>query len=236
MAAPPVQAQPVPPAPVVLNTQNLSLFMPLLHEVHPTYDPADRHSVTAYFEDLELLFRRHQIVHAAEKKHFACKYGPDGALWSSLTDYANAATYDGFKNAVLGLYPSLYASDAGVNELIQRWEATPIDSYQRYMAYYRELVLFVNMRMKEAQQPRLVLQASQWLLKPLPEWRRAQIQRILEQTPSPRVSREFTIAETHKAAVKAYLLPSEDRTRASEWHPGRLLAENNISLSTRLGL
>ena len=79
----------------------------------PTFDPAQSRSLRRYFEDLERLFTRSQIVDDADKKLYACSYVPiDVAdMWEMLPEYSDVQkTYDQFKEAVIKLYPG---SDIG---------------------------------------------------------------------------------------------------------------------------
>ncbi|TCD64104.1 hypothetical protein EIP91_004546 [Steccherinum ochraceum] len=189
--------------------------MPLLHEPHPSYDPLDGHSVRAYFEDLELLFRRHDLANEAEKKYFACKYGCQRTLWESLAEYSkDTANYEDLKRVVLDIYPLPFYSNGALKAVIARWRQRPISNHKQYMEYYREFLLIVNMGIKKKH---FTTHDAAWkLLEALPEAHRLQVQDFATTTfRGDFLESDLALSDMHAAASKFYS-PSWLRTVVTE--------------------
>src|SRR6267154_2551199 len=76
----------------------------------PILDAADPCTIWRYFEDLEALFVRHQVLDDAEKKRAAVNYPPIEVerLWKYVHAFSNPArTYEDFKEEVIQLYPEI---------------------------------------------------------------------------------------------------------------------------------
>ncbi|KAI0258010.1 hypothetical protein BC834DRAFT_837080 [Gloeopeniophorella convolvens] len=74
----------------------------------PTFDDKKPRELARYFEDLEYLFTKFQVIDPAEMKKAAIRYlDIDTAdLWKTAPEYGDAGkTYDQFKVAIHGLYP-----------------------------------------------------------------------------------------------------------------------------------
>lgn len=79
----------------------------------PRFDPADPCSIWHYFEDLDLLFVRHQVLDDSEKKRAAVNYPATETkhLWKCALSFSDPArSYEDFKAEVIGLYPEASAA------------------------------------------------------------------------------------------------------------------------------
>ena len=111
----------------------------------PSYDPAKPATLRAYFADLDLLFWRHAVVVAQEKKHFACKYGPSdqSEMWETLPAFTeDAKSYEEFRAQVYDLYPGAKDgrrfTEADLTNAMERWRRAQVTTAATYAEFYRE--------------------------------------------------------------------------------------------------
>ena len=111
----------------------------------PRFDPDDPNSIWRYFEDLDLLFIRHQVSDDSEKKRASVNY-PDietARLWQTTLTFGDPArAYDDFKAEVIRLYPEVSATRKytilSLQRLVSDRARTEISSVQELGEYYRE--------------------------------------------------------------------------------------------------
>jgi hypothetical protein len=114
----------------------------------PIFDAADPRSILRYFEDLDLLFVRHQVSDDSEKKQAAVNYPAVEVerLWESAFSFADTArSYEDFKAEVIQLYPEASPihqySISGLQQLVLDRARAPIRSEQELTRYYQEFRL-----------------------------------------------------------------------------------------------
>jgi hypothetical protein len=114
----------------------------------PRFDPADPCSIGQYFEDLDLLFVRHQVSDDSEKKRAAVKYTDitTECLWKYTLSFGNPArSYEDFKAEVIRMYPEASAAQqytiSGLQQLVSGQARTQIRSERELGIYYREFRL-----------------------------------------------------------------------------------------------
>ncbi|SRR6266404_5320889 len=120
------------------------LDMPGQHEWSaPKFDAVDPCSIQSYFEDLDLLFLRHQVLDSLEKKRLAVRYTDieTECLWKSALSFSNPArTYEDFTAEIIGMYPEASAEHQYTIPRLQRLVSdhthTPIQSEKELTSYY----------------------------------------------------------------------------------------------------
>ena len=118
--------------------------MPFRHDRNaPTFDLSNPRSLHRYFEDLETLLHRAQVVNPIEQKHYACMYvSIDTAdIWEQLPEYCDPSqTLATFKKAVLQLYPGADLdriwTRSSLSELIDHTAKAGITSLQDWASFY----------------------------------------------------------------------------------------------------
>jgi len=113
------------------------------HATAPRFAPDQLRELRRYFQDLDLLFVRAQIVRNEEKKMYARHYvDVDTAeLWAAIPEHLQPHTWLEFKNAVIALYPG--ASEdrkwtlADLDRIIGEQLRLGIHSASELAQYYR---------------------------------------------------------------------------------------------------
>lgn len=118
--------------------------MPLSSDRHaPQFDPAQPRTLARYFQNLEALLGRAQIVTDAEKKSFAILYVPIDIAdqWEALTDYADPSSYADWKASVYKLYPgadsTVKYTRQGLMEYVQQWKVRRFRTIGDWAEFYR---------------------------------------------------------------------------------------------------
>ena len=99
------------PNPNLVNPLNLpmAITMPARGErAAPIFDKSRPRELSCFFDDLEMLFTRAQVVLDAEKKKLVVYYADfeTEQIWKTFPEFANVAkTYKDFKDAILVHYP-----------------------------------------------------------------------------------------------------------------------------------
>ena len=81
-------------------------------ESAPKFNEAEPCSIWSYFDDLDLLFIRHQVSDDSERKQASVKYTAIEVerLWKSSPSFSDpACSYEDFKAEVFQLYPEASA-------------------------------------------------------------------------------------------------------------------------------
>jgi len=89
------------------------LDMPCQHEWSaPKFDAVDPCSIQSYFDNLDVLFIRHQVLDSSEKKCAAVRYTDieTERLWKLVLSFSNrACSYEEFIAEIIGMYPEASA-------------------------------------------------------------------------------------------------------------------------------
>jgi len=78
----------------------------------PKFNAANPCSIQSYFEDLDVLFIRHQVSDSSEKKRTAVRYTniETECLWKSALSFSDpACSYEDFTAEIIGMYPEASA-------------------------------------------------------------------------------------------------------------------------------
>ena len=78
----------------------------------PKFNTADPCSIQSYFEDLDVLFIRHQVSDSSEKKCAAVRYTNIEVehLWKLVLSFSDpACSYEDFTVEIIGMYPEASA-------------------------------------------------------------------------------------------------------------------------------
>ena len=112
---------PIPqPSPIKMSMQGTMPTRGTSKALH--FSPDKLRELHQNFEDLENLFTSFSITEDVMKKHYACHYVNIETLdlWTSISAYGTAVSWDGFVQAVYKLYP-------GTDEE-QRWTIADMDA------------------------------------------------------------------------------------------------------------
>ena len=123
--------------------------MPLRGErTCPSFVQSEVSSILRYFQDLEALFGRANLVDSADQKKHAVYYSPADTehLWKALPEYDDVAkTYTQFRDAITALYGYKALDHAwklhDLNNLLSEYRVecadTGFQKLERYQAFYR---------------------------------------------------------------------------------------------------
>jgi len=109
-------------------------------------DLTDPHKIFCYFEDLEILFAKHNILGSQEKKQAAVYYPSVKveALWKTTPMFSDPAySYEDFKAKIIALYPEAEPQHTleELEKLIADRARTPIHSREELGEYNRDFLL-----------------------------------------------------------------------------------------------
>jgi len=170
---PPVN-QPAQPAQPILpaNDANPASMPSRGHASAPKFDSARPRELSRYFAELALLFQKHNVLAADQRKSFACHYVDieSAELWELLPEFAAAFTYPEFVAAVTRLYPG--ASDdrkwtmSDMDKLTGEYIRVGIHSAADLAEYYRAFFTITQYlrsrgRLSEAEQSRAFIRGFQ---------------------------------------------------------------------------
>ena len=117
-------------------------------ESAPKFNEAEPCSIWSYFDNLDLLFIRHQVSDDSERKQASVKYTAIEVerLWKSSPSFSDpACSYEDFKVEVFQLYPEASAERqytiSGLQRLISDQARRQISSEQELGKYYRDFCL-----------------------------------------------------------------------------------------------
>lgn len=119
--------------------------MPMRRErTAPVFDVTKPRTLNAYFEELDMLFGRANIIDDQEKKQFALRYvdyeiGDD---WKSKTEFADPnATFEQWRNIVYKLYPgadaAALATRGGLQDLVNQTRKKGIRTLGDWAEFHR---------------------------------------------------------------------------------------------------
>ncbi|KAI0085207.1 hypothetical protein BDY19DRAFT_897053 [Irpex rosettiformis] len=121
-----------------------AVSMPLSGDRHaPQFDPSQPRTLARYFQNLEALFTRAQIVQDEEKKRYGILYIPIDIAdqWEALLEYDDPATYVAWKRAVYKLYPGADATvkytRQGLVDYVQQWRARRFRTIGDWAEFFR---------------------------------------------------------------------------------------------------
>ncbi len=132
---------------VQFSDHNMPLSdMPYRHKrAAPKFDTANPCSIQSYFEDLDVLFIRHQVLDSSEKKHTAVRYTDIETehLWKSALSFSDpACSYEDFTAEIIGMYPKASAEHQYTIPRLQRLVSdqarTLIQSEKELTNYYHQ--------------------------------------------------------------------------------------------------
>lgn len=138
----------------------------------PRFSPDEPRELRRYFQDLENLFTNFGITEDAVKKHYACHYVniETSDLWSSISAYGTAVSWDNFVQAIYKLYPgtddeqrwTIADMDALVGSQLRIgiYDKTTLLNYYRPFITITEYLLKKN-RISKAEQCRAFLRGFQ---------------------------------------------------------------------------
>ncbi len=120
--------------------------MPFRCERSTPTDLTDPHKIFCYFEDLEILFARHNISDSQEKKQAAVYYPSVKveALWKTTLTFRDPTySYKDFKAKIIALYPEAEPQHMleELEKLIADHTCTPIHSREELGEYNRNFLL-----------------------------------------------------------------------------------------------
>ena len=120
-------------------------------ESAPSFLNDQPEELVRYFDDLDILFIRHNVTDQQDCKRAACMYTSirTEQLWKTTAAWLDQAqTYEDFKTEVLKLYPGMLGSRAHtIQELIwtvERYAHVGIESVAKLSEYYRQYLLITR--------------------------------------------------------------------------------------------
>ena len=139
------------------------------HATAPDFDPTQPRTLRRFFQDIETLFERCNIVDDQPRKQWVVRYMPiDVAdLCETLSTFAPEESYENFRTEIKSLYPG--AEDerkytiADAKALVALRSAKPIRNITELSSYYRDFFtmtsyLIKQKRLSESEQSRLFVE------------------------------------------------------------------------------
>ncbi len=154
LTAPTLVEQPVAGTAQFSNCNMPFSDMPYQREqAAPKFDTADPCSIQSYFEDLDVLFIRHQVSDSSKKKHAAARYTNIKVerLWKSVLSFSDPAhSYEDFTAEIIGMYPEASVEHQytipRLQRLVSDHACTPIRSEKELTSYYHQFhILLYNL-------------------------------------------------------------------------------------------
>ncbi len=123
--------------------------MPFRCERSAPTDLTDPHKIFRYFEDLAILFAKHNILDSQEKKQAAVYYPSVKveALWKTTPTFSNPTySYEDFKAKIITLYPEAEPQHTleELEKLIADCACTPIRSREELGEYNCNFLLVLH--------------------------------------------------------------------------------------------
>lgn len=204
----------------------------------PSFDSTQPQTLRRFFDDLEFVYERSQVVDA-DRKRYVGRYIPYDVeeLWTSLPEWSptSTASFTELRAAVGALYPEVRPDRKfayrHLEELVEEWHSHEFSSLEDYGRFYRAFFRISSyLRKKDelgaAEEGRLFKQ----VFPADSRFRRRLSHRLRLKFPDRHLTDVFTLSELHAAAVyvlegvEAHAFPPSVRARQCYPTPSPVVA------------